>query len=106
MTISPKTLTRLIDYTFEIDAATAAAMRWQHGVGPLPLVARFFVACRGEQEGKARKWTPHLRRIVVNDVQRDVPAEYGADGNVTADCAGGTAEAAADALCHKYLTAH
>jgi hypothetical protein len=105
MMVSPKLVTRLIDYTFEIDAETAAALRWQFGGNQAPIEARFSVACRGEQDGKGRKWTPHFRRIVVNGEPRKVPAEYGEDGVETAPCARSIAEEAVQAICERYLSA-
>lgn len=99
-------ITRLIDYTFEIDEETATAFRWQYGVNQWPVQARFFVACRAEQKDKNQRCTAHLKNIVVNAVSHAVPAEYGESGKESVACADETADAAADRICQRYLASH
>ncbi len=78
-------------------------MRYQYGSKQQPLVAQFKVACVGQIDGKIRSWTPYLRKITINGKTQNVPSEYGEDGVEAADCSSETAEAAADAICLKYI---
>lgn len=94
-------VTRLIEYTFEVTADTAAAMRLQFGSEAQPWIANLLIACEACQDGHEWRWSSHLRKVTVNGQIHEVPNEF---STRRAEPTARNAEEAAANLFFRYIS--
>lgn len=96
---------RIFDTEFEVSPGPTVAFNPSAPVTMDTGVLQLRIAVLGVMDKNRRVLTPHIRRVLLNGVERPIPPEFAKGGARTIAAVGPTPEAATDNICEAFLEA-